>query len=112
MKQVIKIKEVLGPALHTRAMVESFVSGLSVDNEYLLDMEGVEQISRSAADELYNLENGNIKVHIINMSEFVAKMMDIVTKGRFLPRERQNGKSNIIYCPTIQSAIDALNSFA
>ena len=55
MKQFVKMKDISGEAIHTRLVVEQFRDTLSADNEYLIDMDGVERISRSAADELYNL---------------------------------------------------------
>lgn len=68
--------------------LEQLSQSLSSENEYLIDMEGVNQISRSAADELYNIQHSNNKVYIVNMSPFISRMMDVVTKGRFFPRKR------------------------
>ncbi len=89
MKQIINIQEQYGAELHTRQMMERLAASLVPTNEYLLDMAGVEQISRSAADELYNLTHSEIHVDLINLEPFVEKMLSAVTKGRFLPRRRQ-----------------------
>ena len=75
MKQIIKIQEQYGAELHTRQMMERLAASLVPTDEYLLDMSGVEQISRSAADELYNLTHGNIRVELINLEPFVEKMI-------------------------------------
>jgi len=103
MKQIIKIQEQYGAELHTRQMMERLAASLVPTDEYLLDMSGVEQISRSAADELYNLTHGNIRVELINLEPFVEKMLSAVTKGRFLPRQHTAGDMPIIHCATIAS---------
>ena len=51
-------------------------------------MEGVTFISRSFADELYNLTQDNNNVHFLYKEENVQKMMDIVWKGRKKKRTR------------------------
>ena len=78
-------------------------ASLDANNEYLLDMSGVEQISRSAADELYNLTHSGMHVDLINIEPFVEKMLSVVTKGRFLPRQHTAGDMPIIHCATIGS---------
>ena len=103
MKQIINIQEQYGAELHTRQMMERLAASLSPENEYLLDMSGVEQISRSAADELYNLTPSDMNVDVINLEPFVEKMLSAVTKGRFLPRQHTAGSMPIIHCATIGS---------
>ena len=103
MKQIINIQEQYGAELHTRQMMERLAASLLPENEYLLDMSGVEQISRSAADELYNLIHSEMHVDIINIEPFVEKMLSAVTKGRFLPRQHIAGDMPIIHCATIGS---------
>ena len=103
MKHIINIQEQYGAELHTRQMMERLAASLDANNEYLLDMSGVEQISRSAADELYNLTHSDIHVDLINLGPFVEKMLSAVTKGRFLPRKHSAGDMPIIHCATIGS---------
>jgi len=103
MKQIINIQEQYGAELHTRQMMERLAASLEPTNEYLLDMSGVEQISRSAADELYNLTHSDMHVDLINLEPFVEKMLSAVTKGRFLPRHHSAGDMPIIHCATIGS---------
>lgn len=91
MKQIINIQEQYGAELHTRQMMERLAASLSPENEYLLDMEGVEQISRSAADELYNLTHSEMHVDLINLEPFVEKMLSAVTKGPSLANVKQQG---------------------
>lgn len=108
MKQILHLKELYGSQIRTRLLIEQLAQTLNENNQYLLDMEGVEVLSRSAADELCTIkQRGNIE--IVNASSFVQKMLDIVTISRFLPRQRQEkGYTQIIECKTIESAIAAL----
>ena len=103
MKQIINIQERYGAELHTRQLIERLAASLNPADSYLLDMQGVQQISRSAADELYNLTHSNMHVDIINLEPFVEKMLSAVTKGRFLPRQHTAGSMPIIHCATIGS---------
>lgn len=110
MKIVIKMVDEFGPAIHTRRTLEQLSKSLSAENEYLIDMEGVNQISRSAADELYNIQHSNNKVYIVNMSPFISRMMDVVTKGRFYPRIRMADNTERIYCTDYSSLSSLLQS--
>ena len=96
MKQIINIQEQYGAELHTRQMMERLAASLSPENEYLLDMSGVEQISRSAADELYNLTHSDMNVDVINLEPFVEKMLSAVS-------QHTAGSMPIIHCATIGS---------
>ena len=102
----LKIKDIYGFEIKTRRMMEDFANTLSFDNSYLLDFEGIEQISRSAADELYNIISDHPSIKVVNMSPFVRKMFDIVTISRFSPRERTISTSEIIKCNTIEELSD------
>ena len=108
MKQIIKIQEQYGSELHTRQMIESLAASLKAEDAYLLDMSGVEQISRSAADELYNLTHGDLRVDLINVEPFVEKMLSAVTLGRFVPRQHTASDMPIIRCQTIGSVLHHL----
>lgn len=108
MKQIIKIHDLYGKELHTRQVIERLTDSLQDKDEYLLDMRGVEMISRSAADELYNLSHGLKKIDIINLEPFVEKMLSAVILGRFLPRQRLSSGIPIIHCQTIGGAVQQL----
>ena len=105
---IINIQEKLGAELHTRQMVERLAASLNVADSYLLDMSGVMQISRSAADELYNLTHGDMSVDLINVEPFVEKMLSAVKLGRFLPRQRSTTDTPIIHCETIGNVLQQL----
>ncbi len=110
MKQVINMIEKYGNELHTRQMMERLAASMNAEDDYLLDMRGIEQISRSAADELYNLTHGPKRVEIINIEPFVEKMLSAVTLGRFLPRRRISADLPIIECHTIGQATQQLTA--
>ena len=110
MKHIIKIQEHIGAELHTRQTIEKLASSLKAEDAYLLDMSGVEQISRSAADELYNLTHGPIHVEMINVEPFVEKMLSAVTLGRFIPRQHTANDVTIVKCPTIGSVLQQLST--
>jgi len=110
MKHIIKIKEQLGTELHTRQMIEQLAASLNNGDSYLLDMSGIMQVSRSAADELYNLTHGSLHVDMINIEPFVEKMLSAVTLGRFMPRTHTSSDIPIIQCQTIESVIAQLQA--
>ena len=109
MKQIINIRATYGTQLHTRQMVERLAATLNHEDSYLLDMQGVEQISRSAADELYNLTHGTMHIDLINLEPFVEKMLSAVTKGRFLPRQHTDDMP-IVRCTNLDGIIRQLST--
>lgn len=110
MKQIIYIQKLYGSSISTRRTMEEFAQTLDVQNEYLLDFSGVEQISRSSADELYNITIDHKSVKIINMSSFVQKMFDAVILTRFEPRKRNVSNTEIIRCDTIEKVFNCLDN--
>ena len=111
MKQIIKLSEQFGTRIHIRAQVAAFEKTLSPTNSYLLDFSGIETVSRSVADEFYTLVHSGKNVEIYNMSDFVRKMYDAVTYGRFMPRNLQYSFDEIIECPDMESVRHQLRSF-
>ena len=91
-------------------MVERLLASLNAGDSYLLDMAGVMQISRSAANELYNLTHSDMNVDLINVEPFVEKMLSAVKLGRFLPRQRTNTDTPIIRCETIGNVLQQLGA--
>lgn len=108
MKQIIKLKEQFGLAIRTRQALEKLSESLSPEVDYLFDLEGIDQISRSAADELYNITH-KFNVDIVHVSTFVQKMLDAVIICRYQPRER-DASSKVIYCSTLSGVSDYLMS--
>ena len=104
------MREQFGLKTCSRQMVERLVASLNPADSYLLDMAGVMQISRSAADELYNLTHSDMNVDLINVEPFVEKMLSAVKLGRFLPRQRTNTDTPIIRCETIGNVLHQLST--
>lgn len=109
-KQILKIKDLIGTEIRTRRTIEEFGQTLYKENQYLFDMEGVESISRSAADELYNLIEASHQIILVNMTDFVQKMFDIVAVGRFTPRQLKINDVNVTYCPDLESLTHCLET--
>ena len=105
---LLKLQELYGDQIRTRKNMENLSATLQSDNEYLFDLEGVNFISRSAADELYNMLHSDRKIALIHAEPFVQKMIDAVTMGRFFPRQRPTTSMPIIECPTIESLVREL----
>ncbi len=109
-KQILKIKDILGTEIRTRRTIEVFAQTLQEDCQYLFDMEGVDSLSRSAADELYNLIESSHHILLVNMSDFVQKMFDIVAVGRFSPRQLKLSDVDVTYCHDMKSLTRCLNA--
>lgn len=84
-------------------LIEQFAQTLVPEDEYLLDMDQVEFVSRSAMDELYNLMEERGRVILVNMSDFVQKMFDTVAIGRFKPRNLQIKDVPVTHCEDMDS---------
>lgn len=102
MKHIINLQEQYGAELRTRLMMERLSASLNSEDDYLLDFQGIDQISRSAADELYNLLHSEKHVEVVHVCPFVQKMLDAVVIGRFQPRQRPATSTPIIHCATMQ----------
>ena len=102
MKHLVKISDQFGTEFRTRSLVERLGASLVAEDEYMFDMSGIELISRSAADELYNITLTN-HVELIRMTSFVQQMYDAVKLGRFQPRRHLSNDVEFIECTNLQS---------
>ncbi|MBQ0076672.1 MAG: hypothetical protein KBS69_06030 [Bacteroidales bacterium] len=107
MKHLIKISDQFGTEFRTRSLVERLGQTLVPQDEYMFDMAGIEMISRSAADELYNIVSTN-HVELIHMSPFVLQMYDAVKLGRFQPRKHENSDVQFVHCSDINQLATCL----
>lgn len=89
MKRVIKMQAKLGSEIRSRVAIEKIKSFIQIKDRVYIDMTGVTFISRSCADELYNLQIDNQNVKISNQTGEVYKMMNVVKKGRTKQRNRK-----------------------
>ena len=102
MRHTLILSQEIGPELRTRQVLENFAKTLNKDDLYLIDMTGVEQISRSAADELYNITHGDYNVEVVGLTPFVNKMLDAVKIGRFHPRVRIDANIKVIKLTSLE----------
>jgi len=84
----ISIKDVVGTDVRSRISLDAVKALMTHGGEYVIDMEGVTSISRSVADELYNLQDYGA-VRFEHQTEFVQRMMSIVWEGRSKKRVRE-----------------------
>lgn len=82
----IKVKEITGNPIFLRAKIvelRDYILSLK-DREIVLDFEGINFMSRAAADELKKvlefLESKNYKITIINLTSEPKKIFEIVNK--------------------------------
>jgi hypothetical protein len=100
--KVIKLKEILGTQVRSRVCIKALKDQLFGDNRYCIDLEGVTFISRSFADELYNLSYDNGNINFVNKSSDVEKMMKAVWDGRAKKRVRTDDKVTIENISTME----------
>lgn len=98
MKHIINILATYGAELRTRALIERMSATFVEGDEYLLDMAGVQLVSRSAADEIFNITRSK-KVILVHVGEFVQQMLDAVSVGRFSERRHASTDVQFIKCP-------------
>lgn len=105
----IKLYDMFGVEVLSRANARKLYDLIDEETSEI-DFEGITFISRSVADELYNMSDRYPAVSFSAMSDEVAKMMDIVGKGR----KHRRGKSlapkvSVTYnCRNIEDLREAL----
>ncbi len=95
MKQIIKLQDIFGEELYTRSRATELRSIVNNDaNDVVLDMKGIVFISRSFADEIWNLIDSmtDKKFSWANQIEEVKTMTSKVSESR--NRERIRGIAN------------------
>lgn len=86
----IKFKNIFGSEIRSRNAIDAIVSKMKdSQDDYIFDMDRITFISRSFADELYNLKMNYGNVMFVNRSNSVCQMMDVVWKGRQTSRVRE-----------------------
>lgn len=107
MEKIIDIKSLIGIEVRSRTNAEMLRNVIQGDNNvYIIDFKDVTFVSRSFADELCNIMDENNKIRLTNETFFVKKMIDTVLAGRKRVRQRDD-KDDIITLSTI----DELNEF-
>lgn len=99
----IKIAISIGKDIRTRSFFRHDIEGLIDSNECVtLDFSGVSFISRSVADELYNILQDYPSVQLCNMEKDVKMMYSIVERGRKRPRHYQTNDIEIVKLNTLE----------
>lgn len=106
MENIIKVKEKIGKQVTVRYNLRQLKPHLS-DNT-VLDFAGVMFISRSVADELYNLKESYRGIRYENMDEHVGSMFKTVGLSRSKKREFRDIPMTVHYCPTFDDLKRAL----
>lgn len=96
MDKVLNISVLVSTDIRSRAnanIIRSVIDG--VYGKIILDFSGVTFISRSFADELYNILNERDNVSLANESELVKSMLEAVSLSRKNKRVQNNNTSEI-----------------
>ena len=96
MEKVLNISVLVSTDIRSRAnanIIRSVIDG--VYGKIILDFSGVTFISRSFADELYNILNEWDNVSLANESELVKSMLEAVSLSRKNKRVQNNNTSEI-----------------
>lgn len=97
MEKNIKVLDLLGPDIRSRSnagAIEKIIKE-SGNAKCVIDMEGVEFISRSFADELLEICKKSFSV-IVNAHGVADTMIKIVSKSRSKSRVKHKGSAKII----------------
>lgn len=105
----INILSNLGNDLRTRSFFRRDIEGLlnNEDDKIVLNFSGVKFISRSVADEIYNVLCDYPNTTIEGMSGDVLMMYSVVSRGRKQTRIFPSGDINVVHLRTM----DEMNSF-
>lgn len=112
MAKTIKIAEIISNDIRSRANINIIFSAIDgVKEHVVLDFTEVSFVSRSFADELYNLINNNKNLSIINMTPFVSSMYKTVCEGRNSKRVFSTESSEIKEFEDMKSLAVFFSSF-
>lgn len=93
--EVIVIKDFLGTEVRSRIPAKILRTQLCNSNVHVIDMQGVNFISRSFADELYNISHDYSNIKFLNENNSVKKMMAVVWASRKKKRIRPDDEGTI-----------------
>lgn len=96
MDKILKIAELISSDIRSRANVNIIRSAIDgVNKNIILDFTDVIFMSRSFADELYNLLNESKNISLSNMNDIVQSMFNAVEQGRTSKRIFESESSEI-----------------
>ena len=96
MDTVLKIATLISTDIRSRANANKIRAAIQgVNNRFVLDFSGVVFISRSFADELYNVEEEHGNIMVVNVTGTVQAMLDAVSNGRKHKRMVTNSDAEV-----------------
>lgn len=107
----IKIAILISKDIRSRAnaeIIKSVIDG--IDESITLDFTGVTFISRSFADELYNLQSDHKNISLAGMEGFANSMYKTVVQGRLSKRVFKHETSEIKVCEDMGSLSSFLST--
>ena len=104
----ISIKTLIGATIFFRNSADLIRPLLMAGREDVIDLEGVALISRSFADELYNLQMDYAPVRFENAVGGVEKMMQAVRNSRSRKRVRPTEFAPVLNLTSIEDFSDFL----
>ena len=110
---VIKISVLISSDVRSRSNAEIVRNAMmKMSYRVIIDFSGVSFVSRSFSDELCSIIEHfqNIEIKLINMSDIVKNMIEIVEKSRGKKRVRVDDSSTIMEFDDIESLLKFLNS--
>ena len=106
METIIKVIDLLGSDIRSRLNAERIRN--RIDGQTVVDFSGVKFMSRSFADELYNICNEKPLVRIEGMSDFVLSMYNAVLNGRNRKRVRKEDNGEILKFDKVENLSEFL----
>lgn len=100
--EVISIKDFIGAEVRSRSNANALRKELDNNHSHTVDMEGVTFISRSFADELYNISHDYGHINFLNRNNTVKSMMDAVWASRKKKRIRPNKEASVEEVSTME----------
>lgn len=113
MDNIISVTSTMGDDLRTRSFFRRDVENLiRIHNANItLDFNGVQFISRSVADEIYNVSKQYGDMRITGMAGNVKTMYDLVVKGRLNPRVYNEVNATIVKLNNMAEVHDFFSKF-
>lgn len=95
-KTIIDIAALIGTDIRSRANANIIRAAIDGLDGAVLDLSGVEFVSRSFADELYNIITDNPTVRTEGAHGIVASMLATVEQGRSKPRHMERDDAEVV----------------
>lgn len=96
MDKTLKIATLISTDIRSRSNADKIRSAIGhAKDKVVLDFSDVTFISRSFADELYNVADEHGNLHMANMNDMVNSMLNAVYSGRHRKRSINTDKSDM-----------------